>query len=420
VVVAALAVTVMLAAAPATGQSADSAEDRPKSPEEQARAEQALLETLAAAPDQPPAPDDPFAEVAAARRATEQAAAARMTITARSDEANVRALEAAEAQAVAERREAAAQRARDAASEELATERERLSDLTVRAYVTGGDSAVEQYRAYLEGDTSDPAAGREIMFSQVLARQRQVTEAAEADLAAARARLRKARERLAEAEARAADRLAEASRLTAEREGLERAHAAAMASVAAAENRLRTAGAGSVAPVPLDVAIIGLPRLEAEDLASWFEAGAWRPKVTTPIIDYATWFIEEGRAEGIRGDIAFAQAVLETGGFTNTDSVVANNFSGIGHYDNLSMGWVFPSPRLGVRAQMQLLKSYAMKQPPYANPLVDKRLRGPAGCCQRWGELTTVWATDPTYGPKVMLLYSQLVDHALQRRAAGL
>ena len=35
-------------------------------------------------------------------------------------------------------------------------------------------------------------------------------------------------------------------------------------------------------------------------------------------------------------------------------------------------------------------------------------LRGPAGCCQTWGDLTTVWATDPTYGPKVMLLYKQL------------
>ena len=33
--------------------------------------------------------------------------------------------------------------------------------------------------------------------------------------------------------------------------------------------------------------------------------------------------------------------------------------------------------------------------------------------------LTTVWATDPTYGPKVMLLYTSLVDYALDRRARG-
>jgi hypothetical protein len=30
-----------------------------------------------------------------------------------------------------------------------------------------------------------------------------------------------------------------------------------------------------------------------------------------------------------------------------------------------------------------------------------------------------VWATDPTYGPKVMLIYSDIVAYALARRAAG-
>ena len=44
---------------------------------------------------------------------------------------------------------------------------------------------------------------------------------------------------------------------------------------------------------------------------------------------------------------------------------------------------------------------------------------GPAGCCPVWGDLTTVWATDPTYGPKVMLIYSDIVAFALSRRAAG-
>ena len=124
-------------------------------------------------------------------------------------------------------------------------------------------------------------------------------------------------------------------------------------------------------------------------------------------------------AEGVRGDIAFAQAVLETGGFANNDSVLANNFSGIGHCDTCPSGWVFPSPRLGVRAQIQLLKSYAIAGPDYSRPLVDRRLRGPAGCCEVWGDLTTVWATDPTYGPKVMLIYSDIVAHALARRGAG-
>jgi N-acetylmuramoyl-L-alanine amidase len=110
---------------------------------------------------------------------------------------------------------------------------------------------------------------------------------------------------------------------------------------------------------------------------------------------------------------------LETGGFANDDSVYANNYSGIGHCDTCDSGWRFPSPHMGVRAQIQLLKSYALTSPPYVYPKVDSRLRGPAGCCQTWGALTTVWATDPTYGPKVMLIYSDIVAYALARRAAG-
>jgi hypothetical protein len=414
----ALALVVGLSGAPTGAQAVG--DEGPKTPEQLKAMEQALLETLDAGPDaQPPSPDDPFAEVVAAGKVAEQAARARLTITERSEAANRAAFEAAVVQQEAERRETAAQRRRDAAADELATERDRLSDLTVRAYVTGGDQSIEQYEALLEGDTTDPAAGRTIMFGQVLQRQREVTDEAEADLVAAKARLRETREVLGAAEAAADEAMATATELATQRAGIEQAHLDALAAVAAAETRLRAAGSAGPQPVPLEIAIIGLPRLEAEDLASWFLAGPWRPKTTTPIEDYARWFIEEGRTEGIRGDIAFAQAVLETGGFANTDSVVANNFSGIGHYDNAPLGFIFPSPRAGVRAQIQLLKGYAVKNPSYANPLVDRRLRGPAGCCQTWGDLTTVWATDPTYGPKVMLLYSQLVDHALDRRAAG-
>ncbi|MEO6626943.1 MAG: glucosaminidase domain-containing protein, partial [Aquihabitans sp.] len=168
-----------------------------------------------------------------------------------------------------------------------------------------------------------------------------------------------------------------------------------------------------------NVALIGIPRLSAEDLSGWFASTTYQTRVSTPITDFARWFIAEGAAEGIRGDIAFAQAVLETGGFANNDSVNANNFSGIGHCDLCPSGWVFPSPRAGVRAQIQLLKSYAIRGPKYVYPMVDRRLRGPAGCCPTWVDLTTVWATDPTYGPKVMLIYSGIVDYALRRRAAG-
>jgi hypothetical protein len=415
VVALAAALVVGALGAPALGQE----EEPPRSEAEQAAAEVALLETLALAPEAPPSPDDPFAAVVEADDRVVETGLARLEATAASDEANVVAITAVGELQAAQAEEEAAKEVRAAAIEELSVERRRLSDLSVQAFVKGGAEEIEQYRAFVEGDTTDPAAGREIMFRQVLDRQKAVTEEAQDALREARAVLREIREVVAVTEDEAARRLAIAAERTATRIQAEQDHVFALGEQAEADAALRSAGSRPIEPVPLDVPIIGLPRLTAEDLATWFEASPYRPRVALPIIDYARWFIAEGRAEGIRGDIAFAQAVLETGGFTNTDSVEGHNFSGIGHYDNLARGWDFGTPQLGVRAQMQLLKSYAVEQPNYANELVDRRLRGPAGCCQTWGDLTTVWATDPTYGPKVMLLYTSLVDHALDRRARG-
>ncbi|QXC61299.1 glucosaminidase domain-containing protein [Aquihabitans sp. G128] len=342
---------------------------------------------------------------------------ARLGAQQRSQQADADALTAAVALAKARDREDAATATRDDDKATLASERELLSDLTVRAYVTGDDLSLDEYRALVHGDTTDPARGRTIMFEQVLHRQEQVTEAA-------RVALEKARKALATAKAarvRAQDGASLASLAAAtrarEKSDAEAAHLGAQVDLQQASDRLRSGRVAGM--VPEGVALIGLPRLSAEDLAGWFATSPYSPRVTTPIADYARWFIAEGNQEGIRGDIAFAQAVLETGGFANNDSVSANNFSGIGHCDLCPSGWTFPTPELGVRAQIQLLKSYAIRKPEYVSPLVDKRLRGPAGCCATWGDLTTVWATDPGYGPKVMLIYTSMVQYALGRRAAG-
>jgi hypothetical protein len=408
-----------LLAEPAMAQGVDDL-DRSKTKSEHEAAVEALEDTLALAPeDQPASPDDPFQDVVDTQARVAELALERIDATTKSEAANLVALDAASALQAAQAKESAAIDVRTDAIAELNRERKRLSDLTVRAYVTGGQSAVDDYRAYVEGDTTDPETGRQIMFDQVLDRQKDVTEQARADLSRARKKLKAIRAVVAAARDEAARRLATASELTRQRAEADRAHLEAQGEAAAADAALRSAAGRPIQPVPEGVSLIGMPRLNAEDLAGWFESGPYQPRTTTPIIDYATWFIKDGRAEGIRGDIAFAQAVLETGGFANTDSVVANNFSGIGHYDNAPLGFIFPSPRAGVRAQIQLLKGYAIKGPKYANPLVDKRLRGPAGCCPTWGDLTTVWATDPTYGPKVMMLYTSMVDFALKRRARG-
>jgi len=421
-----VAVLAVSAAAVATPVAAQGADDPPsttvpgeaaKTPEE-AKAARVLEETLARAPEDVPAsPDDVFVAVVDAQHKVGEAATARLGATQRSTQADAESFTAAVALDQARKATLAATIRRDADRRSLASERDLLSKLTVRAYVTGGEVSNEEYRAIIHGDTTDPARGRTIMFDQVLKRQEVVTEAARVTANGSRKALVRARnqEQAATTEANLRS-LAAATRAREEADAVQ-AHEGALLELQQAQSRLRAGR--TIEQVPLGVALIGLPRLDAEDLAGWFATSPYRPRVVTPITDYARWFIAEGGKEGIRGDVAFAQAVLETGGFANEDSVSANNFSGIGHCDLCPSGWTFPTPELGVRAQIQLLKSYAIAKPEYVDELVDKRLRGPAGCCPTWGDLTTVWATDPGYGPKVMLLYTSMVQYALDRRAAG-
>ena len=89
------------------------------------------------------------------------------------------------------------------------------------------------------------------------------------------------------------------------------------------------------------------------------------PQVPNSVIKMIPLYITEGAAEGVRGDIAFAQSCLETGNFTFTGSAVTlsqNNFAGIGVTQTGMKGNSWESPQLGIRAQIQHLKAYACNQ----------------------------------------------------------
>lgn len=81
------------------------------------------------------------------------------------------------------------------------------------------------------------------------------------------------------------------------------------------------------------------------------------------IEELAKIFIEEGKFEGVRGDVAWAQSLKETGFFKYGGIVLStqNNYAGIGALNNNEQGnaATFEMPRLGVRAQIQHLKAYA-------------------------------------------------------------
>lgn len=166
------------------------------------------------------------------------------------------------------------------------------------------------------------------------------------------------------------------------------------------------------------LSVVGGAALDAAEMVAWYRSQGYADLTPAPVEQLAAWYLQAGSQEGVRGDVAFAQAVLETGGFGSPDSVQLNNYAGIGHCDTCSAGWGFPSPQGGVLGQEQLLRIFADGNPPAGSPApVLPSLRpadqGRRGCCSTWQALTGVWATDPTYGSQIMGIYQQMLSFAL-------
>lgn len=156
-------------------------------------------------------------------------------------------------------------------------------------------------------------------------------------------------------------------------------------------------------------------RLTVDQIVAWFDGVPGKPtyKASVPIRDMVVYYLEEGAAEGVRGDIAFAQAIVESGYFSSTIAETKNNYSGIGAVDTDPLGGAatFPDARTGVRAQIQHLRAYADKTatactvPPLHHACVDPRfhLVSPKGKAPTWNQFGSgVWATDTTYAFKIV------------------
>jgi len=194
-------------------------------------------------------------------------------------------------------------------------------------------------------------------------------------------------------------------------------------------------GAGADAPTS-QTPVMGLNLLGADDLASWYRSkrGSEKPHapgVNNDIERLARLFIQEGRVEGVRGDIAFVQSVLETGWFTFPDygqiRPSFNNFAGLRAYNGRAPGTTcaaetapsrcFESARIGIRNQIQLLRGYAdattagmsgrLMMPP------SDRI-GVAPIWELFGGSSgiAIWATAPGYGLSIITLYSDALVHS--------
>ena len=150
----------------------------------------------------------------------------------------------------------------------------------------------------------------------------------------------------------------------------------ALAAVAALAALVLPAAAAAQAPpaVPTGTPVLGATLLSPAQIAAWYAATGITSRSPTPVERIAQLFVEEGHAQGVRGDIAFAQAMLETGYLRFGGQVVPadNNFGGIGACDSCDRGLRFPDPETGIRAHVQHLWAYA-------SPTADAAGAGPAG-----------------------------------------
>jgi hypothetical protein len=176
------------------------------------------------------------------------------------------------------------------------------------------------------------------------------------------------------------------------------------------------------------IPVMGRAPLTPSQLIAWFTSLGFSYRLSggLSIGTLIGIYYDEGNAEGVRPDMAFAQSILETGYFR---SATDNNYAGLGACDTCAGEPEFPSPRDGIRAQIQHLKNYGdpdsrasgLAHPPQAtwygsDPAVAVRnfdtffAKGHAQTWQAMGKGN--WATDPNYSTKILSIYFRMVVYA--------
>jgi hypothetical protein len=189
------------------------------------------------------------------------------------------------------------------------------------------------------------------------------------------------------------------------------------------------AGAATTSQTP----VMGPNILTAAQLASWYNSvGHAPPNIPTVpggVPALAQIFIDQGRAQGVRGDIAFAQSMLESGwlSFPAAGQIRGNfnNYAGLYAYNNRRTGTTcadekkfeptlpsrcFASPAAGVAAQITLLRGYADPTTKGKN-LVPRPPDDRIGVAPIWEDFggqsgKAIWATAIDYGISVLKVYS--------------
>ena len=143
-------------------------------------------------------------------------------------------------------------------------------------------------------------------------------------------------------------------------------------------------------------------------------------KGASSIEEFCKIYYEEAQAEGIKAEVAFCQAMKETGWLQFGGDVKAYqcNFAGIGATGGGVSGASFKDVRTGIRAQIQHLKAYANTSP-LNNVCVDPRFkyvkRGSAPYVEWLGKNANPngvgWAPAADYGTSIVQMIDKLLSY---------
>ena len=165
--------------------------------------------------------------------------------------------------------------------------------------------------------------------------------------------------------------------------------------------------------------IMGESTTTVEQMVAYFNANATYPEFyadsdAPTIEDFCKIYLEECAAEGVKAEVAFCQAMKETGYLKYGGDVKIEqfNFAGLGATGGGAAGATFANVREGVRAQVQHLKAYGSKDA-LVNTCVDPRFqyvtRGTAIYVEWLGVKENPqgkgWAAAEDYGYSLRYLY---------------
>ena len=166
----------------------------------------------------------------------------------------------------------------------------------------------------------------------------------------------------------------------------------------------------------LDLTIMGAPIATKEQCVNYLYRHNSFPLINTTPKQLVDYYYAEGGMEGIRPDLAFAQALHETGNFRYGGDVISlqNNYCGLGTTGNGVKGAWFPSVEIGIRAQIQHLLAYTTTRMPTLS-MVDPRYElvkrtEKFGQSYTWTDLNGKWAVPgKTYGQMILKIHQKII-----------